>query len=57
MKITRFCVQKLDIDPHFTSKERESIYLLLKQNKKISEIAIELGGVKIDFGHESVEML
>ena len=37
---------------HFTSKERESIYLLLKQNKKISEIAIELGRNKSSISKE-----
>lgn len=37
---------------HFTLKERESIYLLLKSNKNISEIAKELGRNKSSVSRE-----
>jgi len=37
---------------HFTLEERESIYLLLKQNKKISEIAIDLNRNKASISRE-----
>ncbi len=37
---------------HFTLEERESIYFLLKQNKKISEIAIQLHRNKASISRE-----
>lgn len=37
---------------HFTQKERESIYLLLKRGKKVSEIARELGRNKSSVSRE-----
>lgn len=37
---------------HFTLEERESIYLLLKFNKKVSEIAKELGRNKSSVSRE-----